>query len=356
MIIECEKCKSKFNLDESLVKQEGSKVKCSTCENVFVAYPSEPAPVDGPPPDESLDEAFEETVALDSPPVLEEKEAEPEAEFEAEAEAEPETEPETEAEPIEEEMGADFDMAFEEGMEEETVQTISPDQIPEEEEMPDGKEAMEQATEIEEQLTEEDIEEGLEEEPEEDDETAPSEKEPGRSMLFPVIIGVVLLLLGGGVAVFFLAPDLVPDSLSFIKQTKKQDPADMGNRRLSFKAVTGSFIESNNAGPLFVIKGTVTNKYPKGRSFILIKGSLLDDKGRVVKKKMAYAGNTFTENQIKEMSLEEIDKGLKNRLGKGRMNFNIEPDGTIPFMIVFSGLPDNLSEFTVEAVSSSPGT
>ena len=336
MIIECEKCKSRFNLDESLLKQEGSKVKCSTCENVFVTYPSEPAPVEGPPPDESLDEAFEETVALDSPPVFEEEEAEPEAE------------------PTEEEMGADFDMAFEEGMEEETIQTISPDQIPEEEEMPDGEEAMERAAEIGEQLTEEDIEEGLEEEPEEDDETAPSEKEPGRSMLFPVIIGVVLLLLGGGVAVFFLAPDLVPDSLSFIKQTKKQDPADMGNRRLSFKAVTGSFIESNNAGQLFVIKGMVTNKYPKGRSFILTKGSLLDDKGRAVKKKMAYAGNTFTENQIKEMSLEEIDKGLKNRFGKGRTNFNISPDGTIPFMIVFSGLPDNLSEFTVEAVSSSP--
>jgi len=145
------------------------------------------------------------------------------------------------------------------------------------------------------------------------------------------------------------------DSLSFLKSTKKQESADMGNRRLLFKAVTGSFIESNNVGQLFVIKGMVTNKYPKDRSFILTKGSLLDDNGRVVKKKMAYAGNTFIENEIKEMSLEEIDKGLKNRLGKGRMNFNIKPDGTIPFMIVFSDLPDNLSEFTVEAVSSSPG-
>jgi predicted Zn finger-like uncharacterized protein len=347
MIIECEKCKSRFNLDESLLKQEGSKVKCSTCENVFVAYPSEPTPVEGPPPDESLDEAFEETVALDSPPVLEE---------EAEPEVEPEAEPEAEAEPTEEEIGADFDMAFDEGMEEETVQTMSPDQIPEEEEMPDGEEVMERAAEIGEQLTEDEPEEEFEEEPEEGDEAVPSEKEPGRSMLFPVILGIVLLLLGGAVAVIFLAPDLIPDSLSFIKQTKKEEPADMGNRRLSFKAVTGSFIESDNAGQLFVIKGMVTNKYPKGRSFILTKGSLLDDKGRVVKKKMAYAGNTFTENQIKEMSLEEIDKGLKNRLGKGRVNFNIKPDGTIPFMIVFSGLPDNLSEFTVEAVSSSPGT
>ena len=57
---------------------------------------------------------------------------------------------------------------------------------------------------------------------------------------------------------------------------------------------------------------------------------------------------------MKEMSLEEINEGLKNQYGKGRMNFNIQPDATIPFMIVFGNLPDNLSEFTVEAVKSSP--
>jgi len=38
-----------------------------------------------------------------------------------------------------------------------------------------------------------------------------------------------------------------------------------------------------------------------------------------------------------------------------RKNFNLPSGATIPFMIVFDNLPDNLSEFTVEAVSSSPG-
>ena len=75
----------------------------------------------------------------------------------------------------------------------------------------------------------------------------------------------------------------------------------------------------------------------------------------MIKEKLVYAGNTFTEENIAGMSLEEIDKELKNRFGKGRMNFNIKPGDTIPFMVILENLPENLSEFTVEAVSSSPG-
>jgi predicted Zn finger-like uncharacterized protein len=39
MIITCQECNSSFNLDESLLKPTGSKVRCSKCHEVFVAYP-----------------------------------------------------------------------------------------------------------------------------------------------------------------------------------------------------------------------------------------------------------------------------------------------------------------------------
>jgi len=42
MIITCEKCDISFNLDESLLKPSGSKVRCSKCRHIFTAYP--PAP------------------------------------------------------------------------------------------------------------------------------------------------------------------------------------------------------------------------------------------------------------------------------------------------------------------------
>ncbi|MFH1489939.1 MAG: DUF3426 domain-containing protein, partial [Pseudomonadota bacterium] len=108
-------------------------------------------------------------------------------------------------------------------------------------------------------------------------------------------------------------------------------------------------------GQLFVIRGMVTNNYPKNRSFILLKGSIIDDKGAVAKTKLAYAGNTYPDDKIQGMTLEEIDKGLKNQLGNKGVNRNIKPGGGIPFMIILENLPENLTEFTVEAVSSSPG-
>ena len=42
MIITCKACNASFNLNERLLKPEGSKVRCSKCKEVFMAYP--PAP------------------------------------------------------------------------------------------------------------------------------------------------------------------------------------------------------------------------------------------------------------------------------------------------------------------------
>ncbi|MEJ2168442.1 MAG: DUF3426 domain-containing protein [Desulfobacterales bacterium] len=39
MIITCEECNSSFNVNDSLIKDGGSKVRCSKCDSVFVAYP-----------------------------------------------------------------------------------------------------------------------------------------------------------------------------------------------------------------------------------------------------------------------------------------------------------------------------
>ncbi|MDD5206411.1 MAG: DUF3426 domain-containing protein, partial [Desulfobacterales bacterium] len=149
-------------------------------------------------------------------------------------------------------------------------------------------------------------------------------------------------------------PQLLPDSLSFLKPHQKEEVVDVGTARLSFGNVKGGFIQSEQGGQLFVIQGIVINNYPRDRSYILVKGSLLDDKGQVVKTKLAYAGNVFNEEQLKTMPLEEINKGLKNRPGAQNANAAVKPEGQIPFSIVIENLPENLSEFTVEAVSSSP--
>jgi pilus assembly protein FimV len=53
MIITCKACNASFNLNESLLKPEGSKVRCSKCKEVFTAYPPAP-PEQVEAPDEML--------------------------------------------------------------------------------------------------------------------------------------------------------------------------------------------------------------------------------------------------------------------------------------------------------------
>jgi predicted Zn finger-like uncharacterized protein len=331
MIIQCEKCRTKFNLDESLLKNDGSKVRCSLCKHVFMAYP----------PEQAFYEDFD-TIGM-SQEELEGVLAEEVAD----------------AGEKDQEVG--FDAVFEETLEDlEKLETISS------EDLDDfvGKEAAATEetiahTKMKKEPLPADIEEeyveGYGDEAEVATTASVQERRP-RSRFLPIFLVIIFLLTGTAAVIYFWAPELIPDFLSFLKPPVKQEIIDMGTRRLSFHAVDGSFVDSEKAGKLFVVRGMVKNGYPKSRSFILIKVEILDDKGgQVVRRKLAYAGNNFKNEEIKVMSMEEIGKAMKNRYGMGRKNFNVPTNTTIPFMAVFEDLPKNLGEFTVEAASSSPG-
>ena len=46
MIISCKECDSSFAVDDNLIQETGSKVRCSKCNSIFVAYP-QPQEADG---------------------------------------------------------------------------------------------------------------------------------------------------------------------------------------------------------------------------------------------------------------------------------------------------------------------
>ena len=180
-------------------------------------------------------------------------------------------------------------------------------------------------------------------------------KKGRRARLWITILLIILILTGGGAALMVLKPDFLPESFpSFKKPLSKEQAFDMGNKRLSFRDLSGSFVDSEKAGRLFVVKGLVINKYPDKRSFIRIRSNILGSKGTVVKSKIVYAGNPISDKELLSLSMEEIDNRLRDKLGKNKMNTNILPDSSVHFMIVFSNLPKDVSEFEVEAISSSP--
>lgn len=332
MLIQCEKCHTIFNLEETLLKEGGSKVRCSRCGDIFMAYPSvrreENVVEDAPVPSTGAETEIIDQMIL----IGDEKEprgvAGKDRAFEADLESV--------YRDVLSEPGPDLENIGQ-GMFEETgsVKTIERGQ----ESVPYN----------------EDIEPLVK--------TA-SKKKSSKGGLRTVLLAILLVILGGAAAITYWKPELIQPYfsfesfqpyLSFLKTPEKEKPADPGVRLLQFESVAGSFVDSHKSGQFFVIRGMVHSQYPKPRSHILIKGSILDNRGKVVESRVAYAGNTFTEEELKTLPVEEILKAMQNRDGMARQNFNVASGTSIPFMIVFDNLPDTLSEFAVEAVTSSPG-
>jgi predicted Zn finger-like uncharacterized protein len=343
MIVACERCHTKFRLDENLLKGTGSKVRCSICQHKFILFP----PKTGPQVEEVAGERLEEPGAL--PPDIDktlvgEPIEEPEAIDETFIqEIEKELAQEEEVEPISFEDFAALDSGIIKGK-------AHAEEI---------DRAMDRATKVEEEVrAEEELERegrGRVREAEEAFEARPVIKKRPRSRLWITILLIILLLTGTASALIVFKPGFLPVSFPLGKKPiSKEQAFDMGNRRLSFKDLDGSFVDSEKAGKLFMVKGLVTNNYPDRRSFIRIRSNILDSKGTVVKSKIAFAGNPISDKEVRSLSMEDIDNRLRDRLGKDKMNINVHPNASIPFAIVFGDLPEDMSEFTVEAISSSP--
>ncbi len=349
MVIQCENCRTMFNLDETLLKEGGSKVRCSLCKHLFMAYPplgtldevEAETPID-------LGRGGEDQPADELVSILDEREG-------------------PVAEGKDEDFEADLDRLYKDAFKEPAPALEEKGDAPSEE----AKDLAEETITGEGGRLAEgpsvdflpmdtvDDDRDAHEIPHGGDEfvkQAPSKKKSSKWGFFAVFGVILLVLLGAATAIMYWKPELISPYLSIFEAAEKKEPADAGVRLLQLKTVAGSFVDSEKGGQMFVIRGMVSNQYPTPKSYILIKGSILDNKGKVVESRLSYAGNTFTDEEIKTLPLEDIKKAMQNRDGMARQNFNLSSGATIPFMIVFDNLPDNLSEFAVETVSSSPGT
>ena len=71
MIIHCEKCGTKFDFNKKLLKEDGSKVRCSVCKHIFTVYPQEKTSPEEIEPQPVIIDEFEKTVSLDLKRMLE---------------------------------------------------------------------------------------------------------------------------------------------------------------------------------------------------------------------------------------------------------------------------------------------
>jgi len=170
-----------------------------------------------------------------------------------------------------------------------------------------------------------------------------------------VLVALVFILLAGagyGVfTVFNVTGSQIPIIGSYLKT---ETPPDPGNLKLIALDLNSKFDENQHVGKIFIITGIIKNEYSEPRSFVKITGKLYEPAKKLALTEQVYAGNVFSELEFRSLDMEAIKIGLNNRFGQNELNVNIEPGQSVPFMIIFSKLPHQLEEFTVEIESSSP--
>lgn len=181
--------------------------------------------------------------------------------------------------------------------------------------------------------------------------------------LIRALFVLVLLVAVGAGAIFaaqFLGIDIpYLDKLKGVKIPYVSDLLgpkfeDAGNLKIAIdeKDVNGRFVTNEKLGALYVVSGQVKNEYDDPRSSIRITGKIYSKGRKLELEKTVYAGNVLSDSELGEIDQAGIDQKLQDRLGQERKKLDVKKDGILPFMIVFSNLPENPDEYTVEVAGS----
>jgi len=186
----------------------------------------------------------------------------------------------------------------------------------------------------------------IEEEPEE----APTAPKKGISPL--IIAALILAVIAGlGYGGYILLNSMgipIPFS-SKPAPSKVQDP---GNFKIKPFDISSKFVDNSKIGKLFIITGKVKNEYPAARGSIQVVGKLYTKDKAIAKEEAVFCGNILSDIDLASADPATIQERLQNRSGDNGANLKLAPGDVISFMIVFSNLPDNLEEFTLEVKAS----
>jgi hypothetical protein len=175
----------------------------------------------------------------------------------------------------------------------------------------------------------------------------------------PILVVLILLVLAYAAVVILDRIDIkIPVVSDYLKQlpyvNQLMKPEAVQTGEISISNITSHFVDNEKHGKFFVIRGTAKNEFPQSRRYIKLTGTLYRTGKAVAQQESVYCGNTRSNENLQSMGLDEIKKVMDNRFGDKKSNFEVKPGQEIPFMIVFSGLPDDLEEFAIEIAGSFP--
>ena len=193
--------------------------------------------------------------------------------------------------------------------------------------------------------------------------SAPTAMMPKSRSKKPVLVALLLLFLAGGILV---VPNMLGIKIPYLSDlgikipylSEKLDPKEKdvaGNLKIIplAETISAKFVNDPQGNQRFVIHGKIKNDYDHPRSFIKVTGKIYQKGGKLAKTESVYCGNLLSDSELTGMKIVAVNKRLGNRFGDKKSNLKVKTGKTIPFMIVFDKLPQNLDEYTVEVDGSS---
>ena len=307
MIIQCRQCRTKFKFDDTLMQGSGVWLRCSRCGHVY--YQENPL--------------MKPETILPSEPVK----------------------------PVEESIPVEKSAE---------LSTQSPSVVYRDE---DGFHSLDKVMETKKYLNEE-INLDVERTPEENiggeneevvQKKLASPKSSGKIWKIAVWSVFVILIIPA-VIYFLVFPEIgdqiIKNVLVSVGISEPAHPAVAINQVVRLQDVRHRVINNYILGQIGVVEGTAVNRadYPVSR--IMIKGEILDAYSVVLGDHTSYAGNILTDEELTNLSEEEILLKLSHPEGLNNSNDKIMPNGQIPFMIIFSHEPAGVIKTTVMTVGA----
>ncbi len=392
MIVKCENCQTSFEVDSSLIKEEGSRVKCSRCEEIFTIHREETESPMLEPASELSDAGAEESFG-EEVDVFDLEDTGLEDLIPSEEQTLTVEDVSLEDDDV---LGDDFDLgdleddtlaSGEEDIQKETAENQEQDLLSTlEDDLDLGDLNLDEDGELD-LLSEEAEESGIgmavdgeagnsvgedtvsiedeisgmdkslhipgEDLEESDISSASIEKPKKTNRPFLWILVVIFGLLAAYAGLWYANPDMIP-SLGGSEKTSTE-PDALGNRHIILDPAftKQTWKQNGELGQILVITGLAKNSYPLPRSHIKLRAFLSDNDKKALVRKTVYGGNLLTEEELQTLGRTEISKRLMRRDGEDGTNVNIAPSKSVVFMFVFDQIPANLEGYTIEVVGSS---
>ena len=116
---------------------------------------------------------------------------------------------------------------------------------------------------------------------------------------------------------------------------------------VDFTDIKERYVTNWIAGNILVVEGQAVNNNGRPVSDIRIRGKLIDTGGTVLAEQECYCGNILSDEELTNLTEKEMTDALSIPGGSSFSNRNIASRGSVPFMLVFANPVISVNEVAV---------